>query len=112
MMRGRVVEAKFNTKTYFFDVTRRLNQFGVYDNHSVTPNAKLHLPLFVRSKVRVWLYSLRDIVSGEEVTYNYGDQDSDITWLSDGMFNKYYKCYNNLFLKIIHLQMKILWKCV
>ena len=93
----RVIEAKFNSKTYYFDATRRLNQFGVYANHSVTPNAKLHPPLIVRSKLRVCLYSLRDIASGEEITYDYGDRDSDIPWLSGGMFNKYYKCYDNFF---------------
>ena len=38
-----------------------------YINHSCAPNAKAY-----RSGARVWIWSLRAIKAGEEISYNYG----------------------------------------
>ncbi|MDQ6785481.1 MAG: SET domain-containing protein [Acidobacteriota bacterium] len=38
-----------------------------YINHSCQPNAKTF-----RTGVRVWIWSIRDIKAGEEITINYG----------------------------------------
>ena len=44
-----------------------------YINHSCAPNCEAYI---IRG--RIWIYSLRDIKAGEELTYNYGF-DAD-TW--------------------------------
>jgi hypothetical protein len=38
-----------------------------YINHSCQPNAKAY-----RTGVRVWIWSIRNIEAGEEITYDYG----------------------------------------
>lgn len=44
-----------------------------YINHSCDPNCEAYI-----MRGRIWIYSLRDIKAGEELTYNYGF-DAD-TW--------------------------------
>jgi SET domain-containing protein len=51
---------------YFIDGSPRTN-LARYINHSCAPNAKAY-----RTGVRVWIWSLRDIAAGEEITYDYG----------------------------------------
>ena len=40
-----------------------------YINHSCQPNAKAY-----RTGVRVWIWSIRAIEAGEEITYDYGEE--------------------------------------
>jgi SET domain-containing protein len=51
---------------YFIDGSPRSNA-ARYINHSCRPNAKAY-----RTGVRVWIWSIRDIEAGEEITYDYG----------------------------------------
>ena len=51
---------------YFIDGSPRSNA-ARYINHSCRPNAKAF-----RTGVRVWIWSIRDIQAGEEITYDYG----------------------------------------
>ena len=82
----KVVEAKLNGKRYWFDATRRLNQFGAYANHAVHCNSKLLPPVMVRNKLRIGLLSIRNIQKGEEVTWDYADRNPNFPWLSRGKF--------------------------
>lgn len=56
---------------YFIDGSPRSN-IARYINHSCEPNAKAY-----RSGIRVWIWSLRDIRAGEEITYDYGEKYFD-----------------------------------
>ena len=56
---------------YFIDGSPRAN-LARYINHSCEPNAKAY-----RTGVRVWIWSLRDIKAGEEITYDYGKKYFD-----------------------------------
>ena len=56
---------------YFIDGSPRAN-LARYINHSCAPNAKAY-----RTGVRVWIWSLRDIEAGEEITYDYGKKYFD-----------------------------------
>lgn len=51
---------------YFIDGSPRSNA-ARYINHSCRPNAKPY-----RTGVRVWIWSIRTIQIGEEITYDYG----------------------------------------
>ena len=51
---------------YVIDGSVRSNA-ARYINHSCQPNAQA-----VRSGVRVWIWSIKDIKAGEEITYDYG----------------------------------------
>ena len=51
---------------YIIDGSPRSNA-ARYINHSCVPNAKAY-----RTGVRVWIWSIRDISAGEEITYHYG----------------------------------------
>lgn len=48
------------------------NNKARYINHSCEPNAKAY-----RSYTRVWIWSLRDIRAGEEITIDYGREYFD-----------------------------------
>ena len=56
---------------YVIDGTPRSNT-ARYINHSCRPNAKAYT-----SGVRVWIWSLRAIKAGEEITYDYGEEYFD-----------------------------------
>lgn len=51
---------------YFIDGSPPSNA-ARYINHSCRPNARAY-----RTGVRVWIWSIRDIEAGEEITYDYG----------------------------------------
>lgn len=53
---------------HFIDGSPRSNA-ARYINHSCEPNAKAY-----RTGVRVWIWSIRDIEAGEEITYDYGEK--------------------------------------
>ena len=63
---ARVAECNYDSKKYYFDTTKRVNQFGVYANHSTALNCKLYPPLFVRGKLRLSLFSISNINAREE----------------------------------------------
>lgn len=52
---------------YLIDGSPRSNA-ARYINHSCQPNAKAY-----RTGVRVWIWSIRAIEAGEEITYDYGE---------------------------------------
>lgn len=59
---------------YIFTLNQRFDLDGAkgrnparYINHSCAPNCEAYI---IRG--RIWIYSLRDIKAGEELTYNYG----------------------------------------
>ncbi len=56
---------------YLIDGSPRSNP-ARYINHSCEPNAKAY-----RSGVRVWIWSIKDISAGEEITYDYGKKYFD-----------------------------------
>ncbi len=56
---------------YVIDGSPRTNT-ARYINHSCRPNAKAYT-----SGVRVWVWSLRAIKAGEEITYDYGEEYFD-----------------------------------
>lgn len=56
---------------YLIDGSPRSN-LARYINHSCEPNAKAF-----RTGVRVWLWSIRNIEAGEEITYDYGKKYFD-----------------------------------
>jgi SET domain-containing protein len=58
-------------KKYVIDGSPRSN-VARYVNHSCRPNAKAYT-----SGVRVWIWSLRAIKAGEEITMNYGKEYFD-----------------------------------
>ncbi len=53
-------------KDYIIDGSPRSNA-ARYINHSCQPNAKAY-----RTGARVWIWSIRAIEAGEEITYDYG----------------------------------------
>jgi SET domain-containing protein len=53
---------------YRIDGSPRSNK-ARYINHSCQPNAKAY-----KSGIRVWIWSIRDIEAGEEITYDYGKE--------------------------------------
>lgn len=53
---------------YLIDGSPRSNS-ARYINHSCEPNAKAY-----RMGVRIWIWSIRDIEAGEEITYDYGEK--------------------------------------
>src|SRR5882724_1721653 len=64
---------------YFFGVNKRWTIDGSprtniarYINHSCIPNAEA-----IISGQRIWIWSKRNIRSGEEITYHYGDEYFD-----------------------------------
>lgn len=56
---------------YLIDGSPRSNK-ARYINHSCEPNAKAY-----RTGVRVWIWSIRAIAAGEEITYDYGKRYFD-----------------------------------
>ncbi len=59
---------------YVFTLNQRFDLDGAkgrnparYINHSCAPNCEAYI-----TRGRIWIYSLREIKSGEELTYNYG----------------------------------------
>lgn len=68
-MRGRYLMALGDD--HYIDGSPRSNA-ARYINHSCEPNAKAY-----RTGVRVWIWSLRDIEAGEEITYDYGQEYFD-----------------------------------
>ena len=56
---------------YFIDGSPRSNT-ARYINHSCEPNARAY-----RTGVRVWIWSIRNITAGEEITYDYGKKYFD-----------------------------------
>jgi SET domain-containing protein len=63
---------------YMFELTKKLTIDGSprsnvarYMNHSCWPNAK---PVIDAKKGRITFVALRDIMPGEEITYNYGKE--------------------------------------
>lgn len=56
---------------YFIDGSPRSN-LARYINHSCQSNAKAF-----RTGVRIWIWSIRDIKAGEEITYDYGKKYFD-----------------------------------
>ena len=63
------------------DATRNYESWGRYINHSAKPNLKKHAPLFVDGKWRVAFLALRDILKGEELSYDYGKQPNPPSWM-------------------------------
>ena len=79
---GYIVVARVEGQVMCFDATRKLHQFGRYINHLPRGyNLRLHSPLFVRGKMRIGFYSLRDIAPGKELNWDYGDRDPAFPWL-------------------------------
>ena len=65
---------------YFFGVNGKWSIDGSarqnvarYINHSCNPNAEA----IVSQRRRVWIYALKNIKPGEEITYNYGEEYFD-----------------------------------
>lgn len=56
---------------YFIDGSPHSNA-ARYINHSCEPNAMAY-----RTGVRVWIWSIRNIKAGEEITYDYGKKYFD-----------------------------------
>jgi SET domain-containing protein len=73
---------------YFIDGSPRTNA-ARYINHSCRPNAKAY-----RTGVRVWIWSIREIKAGEEITYDYGKKYFDDFIKPVGC--KCEKCINDL----------------
>ena len=69
---------------YCFDATRRMDQFGRFMNHAPgeAANSKAFPPKKIRGKYRVGFLASRDILQGEEITWDYGVRDEDIPWLA------------------------------
>ena len=69
-------EVEKSSGKYFFEINKRWSIDGSgrdniarYINHSCVPNAAA-----IITKDRVWIWSERDIESGEEITYDYGKE--------------------------------------
>ena len=62
------------------DATRAFQTLGRLINHSFTPNLKGKAAR-VCGKLRVAFLALRDIESGEELSYDYGVQRTSEPWL-------------------------------
>ncbi len=70
-----VEEIEGSRKKYFFEVDERRALDGSdrrniarYINHSCRPNAKA----YSSTRGRVWIWSIKNIKAGEEITINYG----------------------------------------
>ncbi|XP_053279918.1 uncharacterized protein LOC128441835 [Pleuronectes platessa] len=68
-------EFRFSGKLWCVDAAKEDGSLGrlVNDDH-ISPNAKMKY-LNVQGKPHLCLFAIRDIVAGEEITYNYGDSD-------------------------------------
>ncbi|KAI7789270.1 putative variant-silencing SET domain-containing protein-like [Triplophysa rosa] len=68
-------EFRFNGKQLWVDAAREDGSLGrlVNDEH-VNPNSKMHI-ITVDRKPHLCLFAKKDIIPGEEITYNYGDSD-------------------------------------
>ena len=66
------------------DATRRIDCWARYINHSLpgSANAKLMPPVMMDGHYRVGIISVCDILTGEEITYDYGAQSNAPPWLS------------------------------
>ena len=76
------ISHKVGRTTYLYDATRRFNQFGRYMNHSCQPNVRLHRPIFIRGKSRIWMYSISHIKEGDELMWDYGITAGEMPWLT------------------------------
>lgn len=70
-------EVERSSKKYFFGVNKKWSIDGSpreniarYINHSCRPNAEA----FVSDRRRVWIWSMKKIKPGEEITYDYGKE--------------------------------------
>ncbi|CAB1431594.1 unnamed protein product [Pleuronectes platessa] len=77
-------EFRFSGKLWCVDAAKEDGSFGrlVNDDH-ISPNAKMKY-LTVQGKPHLCFFAIRDIVPGEEMTYNYGY--SDLLWRSKVIF--------------------------
>ena len=57
-------------KKFYYDTTRRFNEIGRY--HSKTANVKPHCPLIIQGKSRIGMYTIKDVLTDEEVEWDYG----------------------------------------
>ena len=70
-------EVEKSNRKYFFGVNQRWSIDGSprtnvarYANHSCSPNAEA----IVTQRRRVWIWSIKRIKPGEEITYDYGKE--------------------------------------
>lgn len=62
---------------------RSITSWGRYINHSFPPkaNVKMVAPIHIGNKWRVGFISTRQIMEGEELLYDYGQQSNGPDWL-------------------------------
>jgi SET domain-containing protein len=79
-------EVEQRTGKYFFGVNTKWSIDGSprsniarYINHSCRPNAEA----IVTGRRRVWIWSIKNIQPGEEITYDYGEEYFEDFILSD-----------------------------
>ena len=76
-----IVEYRVGKSILYFDATRRFNQYGKYMNHGRREaNVKIHRPLTIRGRLRIGMYSIRDIEFVEELVWDYGIKRKDMPW--------------------------------
>lgn len=65
------------------DATRSITSWGRYINHGFSPGANIRLmpPVKISDKWRVGFISTRQIMEGEELLYEYGQQSNAPDWL-------------------------------
>ena len=70
-------EVEKSNRKYFFGVNKKWSIDGSprknvarYINHSCTPNAEA----VISQRRRVWIWSMKMIKTGEEITYDYGKE--------------------------------------
>ena len=70
-------EVELSDGKYFFGVNTKWSVDGSprknlarYINHSCKPNAEA----IISQRYRVWIYALKKIKPGEEITYDYGEE--------------------------------------
>ena len=67
-------------KKFYYDNTRRFNQIGWYLNHSKKANVKPHCAVFLRGKSRIGMYTIKDVLTDEELEWEYGISTKEMPW--------------------------------
>ena len=79
-----IMEVQAGNKKLCLDATVNVDSWGRYINHANCnqANLRMHPALFVRGKWRVAFLARRDIMAGEELSYDYGLLKGRPEWMS------------------------------
>lgn len=74
------VQSPVSSQWICLDATRAFGTLGRLINHDRKPNLR-SMAAMVNGTLRVGFLAARVIMKGDELTFNYGHQETDIPWL-------------------------------